>query len=259
MKSVFTWFSTRTQRATDALRRTDAQHHSDRMPIHAMGGLDHSTSPNDASYWTAKLAAEASFDHSAQLVATATWQRIAHERYAQTNHLAATLPLPVLAAARVGAQLWAARSVPRGKRLHVNTGTKLIATLDIERHQVILSDNLSREDLSNLSASSVPESAQGLSASYIATTRCDVIWQYALHDPTALMELPHEVAYRPLQMRRLPLVMPEFLEPRHRELMRVLLQDKLSFEQLLHCTEIPAHLLCHDVAALVLTRSVYPV
>ncbi len=77
-----------------------------------------------------------------------------------------------------------------------------------------------------------------------------------MHHPTALMEVPREVAYRPTQMRRLPAVAPSLLEPRHTTLMRFLLQDNFTLEQLTSLTEIPIYQLCQDITALVLTRAV---
>jgi hypothetical protein len=114
-------------------------------------------------------------------------------------------------------------------------------------------------ELEVLHSALMPESAAGKPSGFIETYLWDVIWQFGLHDPDALSELPTEVAYRPLQLRRLPSVRPDLLEARHTTLLRYLLKDSPNFEQLHALTGIPEHLLCQDIAALVLTRAVRPI
>jgi hypothetical protein len=217
------------------------------------------TSPDDAHHWISSLQHSASFANSEQILATATWQRIVQARYADTADMPTSWPLPLLAAVRVGAQLWASRSLPRGKPLRITAGPLLVATMDIHRHEVALRTDLRREDLDNLSTAIAAQGEMVRPAGSTTTTMCDLLWQYALHDPTALMVLPPEVAYKSMELRKMPLVSSELMQPRHTQLMRILLKKPLTFEQMLEQTEIPAHQLCHDIAALIMTRALYPV
>jgi hypothetical protein len=187
------------------------------------------------------------------------WHSATQERFDKGEHLLGALEHHVLTATRVGAQLWASRGMPRGKTLHVACGGRLVAVLNTRSHKVAMRLGASEDELDNLSTQSMPESAGGTPAGFVETLLWDVIWQYGLHDPQALSELPREVAYRPLRLRRLPSVTPGLLEPRHTTVLRHLLKASLTFEQLTAVTGIPAHVLCQDIAALVLTRAVRPV
>jgi hypothetical protein len=230
-----------------------------RMPAE---GSDHSLSfeaANSSGDWAASLVSLRDSNHAPQLLAPKVWLSAMQERYDKATHLLGALEHDVLTATRVGAQLWAARGMPRGKTLHVACAGKLVAVLNTRSHQVAVRTDASEEELDNLSTQSMPESAGATPAGFIKTLLWDVIWQYGLHDPQALSELPREVAYRPLQLRRLPSVTPELLEPRHTTVLRHLLKENLTFEQLITATEIPSHRLCQDIAALVLTRAIKPV
>ncbi len=220
------------------------------------GGSNDSRLANSVQSWASSLNSQHNYNGAEQVVASAAWQRVVNERYGELKNMSAKLPLATLTAVRVGAELWAARSLPRGKPLHVMAGSKLMAVLDTRTHQVALRNDVVRKELDNLVTNAMPEFAAGRPAGFTDTYLWDVIWQYAMHEPTALMEVPREVAYRPLQMRRLPAVTPSLLEPRHTVLMRFLLKDNFTFEQLISLTEIPIYELCQDITALVLTRAV---
>jgi hypothetical protein len=257
MKRLFGLFSQRAHRAQDAQLDADGHERTVRMPLE--GGSenrDDSRLANSVQSWASSLNSHNNFNDAEQVVASATWQRVVNERYGELKNMSATLPLGKLTAVRVGAELWAARSLPRGKPLHVMAGAKLVAVLDTRNHQVALRNDVVRKELDSLVTTSMPESAAGRPTGFTDSYLWDVIWQYAMHDPTALMEVPREVAYRPLQMRRLPAVTPNLLEPRHTVLMRFLLKDNFTFEQLIGLTEIPIYELCQDITALVLTRAV---
>jgi hypothetical protein len=257
MKRLLGLFSKRDHHAQDAQLDEDGHERTVRMPLE--GGNDRgddSRLANSVQSWASSLNTHNQYSDAEQVVASATWQRVVNERYGEMKNMSARLPLATLTAVRVGSELWAARSLPRGKPLHVVAGTKLVAVLDTRSHQVALRNDVVRKELDNLTTTSMPESAAGRPTGFTDTYLWDVIWQYAMHDPTALMEVPREVAYRPLQMRRLPAVTPSLLEPRHTTLMRFLLKDNFTFEQLISLTEIPIYELCQDITALVLTRAV---
>jgi hypothetical protein len=255
MKRWLGIFSKRARQAQDAQLDADGHERTVRMPLDG-GGSGDSRLANSVQSWASSLNSHANDNDAEQVVASATWQRVVNERYGQLKNISAGLPLDKLTAVRVGAELWAARSLPRGKPLHVYAGAKLMAVLDTRNHQVSLRNDVARKELDSLVTTSMPESAAGRPAGFTDSYLWDVIWQYAMHDPTALMEVPREVAYRPLQMRRLPAVTPSLLEARHTILMRFLLKDNFTFEQLISLTEIPIYELCQDITALVLTRAV---
>lgn len=256
MRNLFGWFSKRSQQEADAQLNEESHESTVRMPLEGGRGAADSRMHHSVLSWASSLASTPQQNEAEQAVDSALWQRVASERYGEFKSVCATLPLNRLTAVRVGAELWAARSLPRGRPLHVYAGTKLVGVLDTRTHQVALRSDVVRKELENLVTNAMPEAASGTPPGFTESYLWDVIWQYAMHDPTALMEVPLEVAYRPLQMRRLPGVTPSLLEPRHTTLMRFLLKDNFTFEQLLSLTEIPIYELCQDITALVLTRSV---
>jgi hypothetical protein len=257
MKRWLGLFSKRAHHAQDAQLDADGHERTVRMPLEDGGeNRDDTRMANSVHSWASSLNSQHNYNDAEQVVASAAWQRVVNVRYGELKNISAGLPLSTLTAVRVGAELWAARSLPRGKPLHVYAGAKLMAVLDTRNHQVGLRNDVVRKELDNLVTTSMPEAAAGRPAGFTDSYLWDVIWQYAMHDPTALMEVPREVAYRPLQMRRLPAVTPSLLEPRHTVLMRFLLKDNFTFEQLVSLTEIPIHELCQDITALVLTRAV---
>jgi hypothetical protein len=216
---------------------------------------------NSSGAWAASMVnlPDSMGGSSQQLPIPPIWQSATQERYEKGAHLLGALSHPVLTATRVGAQLWGARGMPRGKTLHVACAGKLVAVLNTRSHKVALRLDATEDELDNLSTQAMPESAGATPVGFTESFLWDVIWQYGLYDPQALSELPREVAYRPLQLRRLPSVTPELLEPRHTTVLRHLLKDNLTFEQLITATDIPSHMLCQDIAALVLTRAIKPV
>jgi hypothetical protein len=257
MKRLLDLFAKRSGQAQNAQLDAEGYDRTVRMPLEGGGdSRNDSRLAHSVQSWASSLNFHHSRNDAEHIVSLAIWQRVVNERYGELKNMAATLPLGTLTAVRVGAELWAARSLPRGKPLHVMAGTKLVAVLDTRTHQVALRNDMVRKELDHLITSVMPESAAGKPAGFTNSYLWDVIWQYAMYDPTALMEVPREVAYRPLQMRRLPAVTPSLLEPRHTVLMRFLLKDNFTFEQLLSLTEIPIYELCQDITALVLTRAV---
>jgi hypothetical protein len=256
LRNLWAWRGART---TDAQQHGEASDPMARMPIDSIESPSSFEAANSSNTWAASLASIQDSSNSQPLLAPKVWLSAMQERYDKATHLLGALEHDVLTATRVGAQLWAARGMPRGKTLHVACAGKLVAVLNTRSHQVAVRTDASEEELDNLSTQSMPESAGATPAGFMRTLLWDVIWQYGLHDPQALSELPREVAYRPLQLRRLPSVTPELLEPRHTTVLRHLLKENLTFEQLITATEIPSHRLCQDIAALVLTRAIKPV
>jgi hypothetical protein len=232
-----------------------------RMPINVQENPRSFEAANSSGAWASSMVSmQDSVGGISQLLPMPkVWQSATQERFEQGAHLLGALTHPVLTATRVGAQLWAARGMPRGKTLHVACAGKLVAVLNTRSHKVALRLDASEDELDNLSTQAMPESAGATPVGFTESFLWDVIWQYGLHDPQALSELPREVAYRPLQLRRLPSVTPELLEPRHTIVLRHLLKDHLTFEELITATDIPSHMLCQDIAALVLTRAIKPV
>lgn len=257
MKSWLGLFSRGSNWSQDAQIDEESHESTVRLPLDEGNDYrDDSRLPPSAQSWFSPLSARTAYSDDELAMACATWHRVVNDRYGALRSIAEGLPLTTLIAVRVGGELWAARSLPRGKPLHVMAGTKLVAVLDTRTHRVALRHGVAREELETLVTTSRPESAAGKPTGFTDSYLWDVIWQYALHDPAALREVPPEVAYRPLQMRRLPAVTPSLLEPRHTVLMGFLLKDKFTFEQLVSLTDIPIYELCQDIAALVLTRSV---
>jgi hypothetical protein len=256
LRNLWAW---RDARSTNAQYSSEAAEPLARMPIDPVENPSSFEAANSSNTWAASLVSIQDSNTSPPLLAPKVWQSAAQERYDKATHLLGALEHHVLTATRVGAQLWGARGMPRGKTLHVACAGKLVAVLNTRSHKVALRLDASEDELDNLNTQTMPESAGGTPVGFIETLLWDVIWQYGLHDPQALSELPREVAYRPLQLRRLPSVTPELLEPRHTTVLRHLLKENLTFEQLIAATEIPSHRLCQDVAALVLTRAIKPV
>jgi hypothetical protein len=194
-------------------------------------------------------------------------QQEASERWTEATRLSFQLferdlpdmPTSLLTTIRLGAQLWHARSEPRGKPLHVFNGPKLLAVLNTRSLKVAVRNDIKIADLFVLNVQTFPEAAAATPAGFTQQSLWDMIWQFALHDPDALAELPGDIAWRPLQLRRLPYVSSDLLAPSHAHILKLLLKDNLSFEQLLLLTQLPPHRLCHSIAALVLTRAIKPI
>jgi hypothetical protein len=219
------------------------------------------TPVHDVQAWAPSLVPSMGAADAQQTLASAAWHTACSARHDNYPGIASALPLDCLVAARLGAQLWAARKLPPGKSLHVVSVTsgKLVAVLDTRSLRLAVRQDLVSHDLNLLSTHTMPEAAASKPSGFYDDQLWDMIWQYGLHDPDALGEMPHAVAYQPLQLRHLPAVTPELLQPRHTTLLRLLMKDSVSFAQLLDRTKLPGHQLCQDVAALVLTRSVRPV
>jgi hypothetical protein len=259
MKLLHNLWAWRGARTTGAQQPGAASEPMAHMPIDPVENPSSFEAANSSNTWAASLVSIQDSSHSQQLLAPKVWQSATQERYDKATHLLGALEHSVLTATRVGAQLWGARGMPRGKTLHVACSGKLVAVLNTHSPKVAMRQDATEDELDNLSTQTMPASAGGTPAGFTEALLWDVIWQYGLHDPQALSELPREVAYRPLQLRRLPSVTPELLEPRHTTVMRYLLKDHLTFEQLITATEIAPHLLCQDIAAMVLTRAIKPV
>ncbi len=257
MKRLLNLFARKAVPVSDSPRDSDVIEPTARMPENPLSF----EAAGSSGAWAASMVSIQDSQSSTlgQLPVPVAWQSAAQERYEKGEHLLGALDHSVLTATRVGAQLWGARGMPRGKTLHVSCAGKLVAVLNTRSHKVALRLDATEEELDNLSTQAMPESAGATPVGFTESFLWDVIWLYGLHDPQALSELPREVAYRPLQLRRLPSVTPELLEPRHTTVLRHLLKDSLSFEQLIVATEIPSHMLCQDIAALVLTRAIKPV
>jgi hypothetical protein len=261
MMRLLQLFARKTAPAQDRGADDAASEPTQRMPIDPQENARRFEAANSSGAWDSSMASlQDSLGGNSQLLPVPqVWQSATQERFDKGEHLLGALEHRVLTATRVGAQLWASRGMPRGKTLHVACGGRLVAVLNTRSHKVAMRLGATEDELDNLNTQSMPESAGGTPAGFTETLLWDVIWQYGLHDPQALSELPREVAYRPLRLRRLPTVTPELLEPRHTTLLRHLLKTSLTFEQLITATGIPSHLLCQDIAALVLTRAVKPV
>lgn len=261
MRAVLRFLTSRASRPAASLLHGAEKVIAQRIPSAGndsrMGRSTGASSRLDA--WESYLASMHGGDaDSGKIQASGAWLRVARERYEVSRSIFAMLPPQVLTAVRVGAQLWAARSLQRGKPVHLSSGSKLIAVFDTRNAKVFLRPDATALELEVLHSTLMPESAAGKPSGFIETYLWDVIWQYGLHDPDALSELPGEVAFRPLQLRRLPPVRPDLLEVRHTTLLRYLLRDTPNFEQLHALSGIPEHLLCQDLAALVMTRAVRP-
>jgi hypothetical protein len=277
MKFLRDLLASRVSRATDALLRGDGSDAQGGTPLAANDGRSTSgqdfvqpsdadagrrgTSALDVQAWAPSLVSSMGAADAQQTLASAPWQAACTARHDDYRSIASALPLDSLVAARVGAQLWAARKLPPGKSLHVLSVTtgKLLAVLDTRSLKLAVRKDVVSHDLDLLSTQTMPAAAAAKPSGFYDDHLWDMIWQYGLHDPDALGEMPKEVAYHPLQLRRLPAVTPELLQPRHTTLLRLLMKDSLSFAQLLDQTKTPGHQLCQDIAALVLTRSVRPV
>jgi hypothetical protein len=271
----------RVSRATDALPPSDGPHAPGGIPLAAKDSRStsqHDTDHNmahptgspaggrpatahDAQAWAPSLQSSLGPADAQQTLASAPWHSACAACHDDYRAIASALPLDSLVAARVGAQLWAARTLPPGQSLHVVTvaSGKLVAVLDTRSLTLAVRQGLVAQDLALLSTLTMPASAASKPDGFYDDYLWDMIWQYGLHDPDALGEMPQEVAYQPLQLRRLPAVTPGLLLARHTSLLRLLMKDRLTFAQLLQQTQTPGHQLCQDVAALVLTRSVRPV
>jgi hypothetical protein len=277
MKFLRDLLVSRVSRATDALSRGDGSDAQGDTPLAANDGRSTSgqdivqpsdadagrcgTPAHDVQAWAPSFVSSMGAADAQQMLASAPWHAACAARHDDHRGIASDLPLDCLVAARLGAQLWAARKLPPGKSLHVVSVTsgKLVAVLNTRSLRLAVRQDLVSHDLDLLSTQTMPEAAATKPSGFYDDQLWDMIWQYGLHDRDALGEMPKEVAYQPLQLRRLPAVTPELLQPRHTTLLRLLMKDGLSFEQLLELTKTPGHQLCQDIAALVLTRSVRPV
>jgi hypothetical protein len=276
MKFILDLFAARVSRATEALLHGDGSDAPGTIPLAANDSR--STSGHDLAHasnsdtgrrrirahsvqaWAPSLVSSVGAADAQQTLASAPWRTACAARHDDYSGIASALPFDSLVAARVGAQLWAARKLPPGKSLHVVSVTsgKLVAVLDTRSLKLAVRKGVVSHDLDLLSTLTMPAAAAAKPSGFYDDQLWDMIWQYGLHDPDALGEMPKQVAYQPLQLRHLPAVTPGLLQPRHTTLLRLLMKDSLSFEQLLDRTMTPGHQLCQDIAALVLTRSVRP-
>jgi hypothetical protein len=209
--------------------------------------------PASDFHWTASFLGS---EKSIPAPVASVWGRAKQTRLQANTAALAHLPLSVQIAAMVGREIWAARQVAPGKAMQIVSGSKLIAVLSTSSPTVAVRTDVLPEDVAFMTALVRPGLAGGTPAGFIQHDLWKLLWQYGIHDATALLEMPAEVAWRPLQLRRLPQVSPYLLQPRHATILRHLLDGDQTFEQLAQLTgEIP-ELLCHDVTALMLTRSV---
>ncbi len=209
--------------------------------------------PTSNFHWTPSFLGS---EKSTPELATSVWQLAKQARLATHNADLAKLPLADHAAALIGREIWAARQIAPGKSMQIVSGAKLIAVLSTASPVVSVRSDVLREDLEFMTALVRPESASGTPVGFINHDLWNMLWQYGVYDASALLELPAEVAWRPLQLRRLPQVAPYLLRPRHASILRHLLDADQSFEQLVTLTGQDSQELCQDIAAMMLTRSV---
>ena len=209
--------------------------------------------PSSQSSWHSSfLGAE----RSTQPPEAGPWERAKQVCLDRSQASLRQLPLSIQIAATIGREIWAARQIAPGKAMQIVSGPKLVAVLSTASPVVSVRADIVPEDLACMTALVRPDSASGTPVGFKNFDLWDLLWQYGAHDGSALQELPAEVAWRPLQLRRLPQVSPYLLHPRHATIMRHLLAADQSYAQLLQLTHANAEVLCQDIAALMLTRSV---
>ncbi len=264
MKHIFDKFATRVARATDSLLHGDSKPLDAGVPGNpwpadadaAVSSRGDSGTSGNSLIWAPSMQSGLSPLEAAGPAGPASqsspWNEAVDACFAQAGLESLALSQQLLV--RIGALLWAARSVPRGDLLYITAGKKLIAVFDSRRLVVTVREDASADDLKQLVSQAIVDSPTALPDGrehYL----WDIIWQYAQHDPEALNELPADIAQRTYQLRRLPSVSPALLKRRHTLVLRHLLAGNFNFDQLLEATQIAAPLLCRDVAALVLTRA----
>lgn len=156
----------------------------------------------------------------------------------------------------VAAQLWDSRDQPRGRPIHVRSDHTLLAVLDTNKLTVAIRVNAQLTDLIHLNTVFMPQSAADAPVGFVTQPLWDVLWHFGVTDPAASMLVPGDIASRKIHMRRLPLITPGLLEVRHTLILRELSRQDLTFEQLCALAPTPASVLCKDIAALYLTRSI---
>jgi hypothetical protein len=186
---------------------------------------------------------------------TSTWERAKQACLNANNGVQMALPLSIQIFATIGREIWAARQIAPGKAMQIVSGSKLVAVLSTATALVSVRTDIEREDLAYMTALVRPDSASGTPVGFKKHDLWDLLWQYGAHDATALLELPGEVAWRPLQLRRLPQVSPYLLQPRHASLLRHLLDADKTFDELVQLTHETPEVMCQDVASMMLTRS----
>ncbi len=162
--------------------------------------------------------------------------------------------------AAVGGELWQARNHKRGRSIHVLANHTLLAVLDTESLTVAVRPSALFEpkpvELGLIRAMSMPEGAGRPPAGFAIMSLWDVLWRFGIVEPKALLEVPNDFGKRALHLRRMPKLSPGVLQVRHALLLRVLTQSDETFEELSHKVPTPPDELCHDLAALYLTRAI---
>jgi hypothetical protein len=261
MKHLLSQFSSRIVQAKDVLNRFSPSQ-SPRQRSSAPAANDSGqTSPSQPgpSTWLDDMDLQPGLLEAEPAPYNSAWQNARRASRSAWASAMQDLPLQERAKVSVGAQIWDTRQLPATRPVHISAVNKLVAVVNLATRKVAVRQDIDEQDLGKLSAQSMLASAATKPAGFAEFFICDLIWLYGLHDPAALAHIPPEVGSRPLQLRRLPSVTPQLLQPRHTALLGHLLQDRLNFEQLLERTQIPAHQLCQDLAALVMTRAVKPV
>lgn len=217
------------------------------------GGKLLSSQPGSNLTWSSSFLGS---ERGTQPPDNSAWERAKQACINSNQEALVKLPLATQIAAMIGREIWAARQIAPGKAMQIVSGPKLIAVLSTASPLVSVRTDIEPEDLAFMNALVRPDSASGTPVGFKKHDLWDLLWQYGLHDATALHELPIEVAWRPLQLRRLPQVSPYFLQPRHASILRHLLDADKTFDQLVELTGETAEVMCQDMAAMMLTRSV---
>jgi hypothetical protein len=184
------------------------------------------------------------------------WQSGIEQSYAALDSIDPPWPIELKVRVQIGAEIWDARTNGTSRPLHWLSGAKLIAVLDTQSQKIYFRDDVDPQDLQQLSMQVMPASAAARPAGFHQESIWDLLWLFAMHSPDALVQVPAQITQGVLQLRRLPMVSPALIEPGHMQLLGTLLKNNLSFQQIAQNSDRALHLLCHDIAALALTKSI---
>jgi hypothetical protein len=155
----------------------------------------------------------------------------------------------------LGASIWESRKLTKGQIVLVHARNRLIALLDSRSMLAHVRPDAYPGDVDELATSAVLPQRAHIPDTFQGVPMWDLVWQYGYHHPLAWRQLPIEISYALLKLRRLPLTSASILPSSATRVMELLAQEDKCFAQLLSECQFDPEEVFRCVVALYLTRS----
>jgi hypothetical protein len=183
----------------------------------------------------------------------AAWKQIGKEMQDQALPSALSFELQMQIA--LGACVWESRSLAKGQIVQVQARNRLIAVLDSRNMQVHVRPDAFPGDIDELISGAVKLERAHIPPEFKAVPMWDLVWLYGYHHPMAWRQLPNEIAFAQLNLRRLPLTSAELMQGAPMQVITQLVRSDASFGELLSSSSLEPAQVLKSVVALFLTRS----